>query len=190
MVPSVSDCSQNTSISEIIKVDRNSEWPCLSEVPRPAQDQWFARKNQHIRNSIRFTTYYSERIQSKVSKEKRRVGQTPVQTKAKQRQLLEAEKSSELSAISKGCRQKLEFRAAKCPERRELQRYDRNIQQFFPDSCDKFLNYMVQEAKKYHKPESSNTNKTENQWATKIFYQSCGPEKRSFINCDLWRAAA
>lgn len=71
-------------------------------------------------------TYYSERIQSKISKEKKVRGAKSSGTQAKQGQLLEAEKSSELSAISKDWRQKLKFRAAKVPERREVQTCDLN----------------------------------------------------------------
>jgi hypothetical protein len=43
-------------------------------------------------------TYYSERIQSKVSKEKRCMEQSAEEIKAKQGQLLKAEKTLELSA--------------------------------------------------------------------------------------------
>lgn len=54
-------------------------------------------------------TYYSERIESKVNQENRYMGLRPEEAKARQRQPLRADKSSELSAISKDWRQKLEF---------------------------------------------------------------------------------
>lgn len=65
----------------------------------------------------------------------------------------------------------MEFRAAKFPERRELQRYDPNSPPL--EACDKFLKYTVQAAES--KAGSSKTNKPENkQWNWR---QSCGAGK-------------
>lgn len=107
------------------------------------------------------------------------MGQSPVETKAKQGQLLEAEKSSELSASSKDCRQKLKFRVAKFPERRELQRCDPNIQQFSPD---KILKLHTQCKRLNSSKKQKRAKLTKQKWATESFWQSCGAEKRS----DPW----
>lgn len=50
----------------------------------------------------------------------------------------------------------MEFRAAKFPERRELQRYDPNS---FPlEACDKFFKYIVQEAEKQSRKQQNKQN--------------------------------